>query len=132
VQALRERGAPVVLGTVTWSFAARFIQREYAFHAHCGTVMAEVGGVLSGTIQQYFDEYKKAELVTQLCRAQRVPLERCVALGDSRSVIPLFRRAGLAIALNASEAARAAAHVHDESLGLRSVLPFLDVLSWAS
>jgi phosphoserine phosphatase len=94
--------------------------------------MAEVGGVLSGTIQQYFDEYKKAELVTQLCRAQRVPLERCVALGDSRSVIPLFRRAGLAIALNASEAARAAAHVHDESLGLRSVLPFLDVLSWAS
>ena len=64
--------------------------------------MAEAGGVLSGTIQQYFDEYKKAEFVTQLCRAQRVPLERCVAIGDSRSDIPLFRRAGLAIALNAS------------------------------
>jgi phosphoserine phosphatase len=40
--------------------------------------------------------------------------------------VPLFAEVGLAIALNATPAARAAAHVSVDGTDLRAVLPVLD------
>jgi phosphoserine phosphatase len=49
-------------------------------------------------------------------------LDECIAIGDSRSDLPLFSAVGLAIALNATPAAAAAAHVAIETDDLRDVL----------
>jgi phosphoserine phosphatase len=46
-------------------------------------------------------------------------------VGDSRSDLPLFAEVGLAVAVNATSAARAAAHASAGRTDLRSVLPLL-------
>lgn len=51
---------------------------------------------------------------------------RCAAVGDGRSDIPLFTEVGLAVAFNATPAARSAAHTSVDGSDLRAVLPILD------
>ncbi|GHG21396.1 hypothetical protein GCM10017567_45130 [Amycolatopsis bullii] len=60
-----------------------------------------------------------------LHRPGRFAPERCAAVGDSRSDLPLFAAVGTSIALNATPAARAVAtHVVD-GRDLRAVIPVL-------
>ena len=53
-------------------------------------------------------------------------LDRCAAVGDSLSDLPLFAEVGLAVAFNATERARAIADVDVTGRDLRAVLPFLE------
>ncbi|WNY34023.1 hypothetical protein Q9Q99_20090 [Curtobacterium flaccumfaciens] len=71
--------------------------------------MGERSGVHDGSVAEHFDEFDKRDRALALARDRGVPIERCCAVGDSRSDIPLFRALPSALALNASPAARAAA-----------------------
>lgn len=111
VARLRADGFHVILGTITWRFAAELLQARYQLDAVSGTEMEEVDGVLSGAVSRHFDEYDKVRFVERFCAERGLALSQCVAIGDSRSDVPLFKRVGLAIAINATEDARAAAHL---------------------
>jgi phosphoserine phosphatase len=107
---LAARGIPSLLCTVTWRFAAEVLRERYGFAAACGTELAEEpAGVLSGRVSRYFDEHDKRRFVEDYCAGAGIALERCIAVGDSRSDIPLFSAVGFSIALNATAAAREAA-----------------------
>ena len=124
-QTLTASGASILLGTITWSFAAEMLQELYGFAAVSGTEMQAPGGVLSGTVNRYFDEHDKARFVEEWCVQGGYSMSQVAAVGDSRSDIPLFRRAGLSIALNATaDAQEAATHVLDTD-DLRDVLGLL-------
>ena len=54
-----------------------------------------------------------------------ISIAEVVAVGDSRSDIPLFGKVGLAIALNATQAACEAAHLSLDGQDLTLILPHI-------
>jgi phosphoserine phosphatase len=124
-RALDAVGVSLLLSTITWSFAAEMLRDRFGFAAVSGTEMQASNGVLSGTVSRYFDEHDKVRFVEEWCAKNRFSMSQVAAIGDSRSDVPLFRRAGMSIALNATPDARAAAaHVLDTE-DLRDVLALL-------
>lgn len=123
--ALTAAGCRQLLTTVTWRFAAQMLEARYGFDAVCGTEMGIDGGFLSGKITRYFDEHDKLRFTENWCRANGYGLADVAAVGDSRSDIPLFERAGRSVALNATPDARAVADDVVDSDDLRDLLPLL-------
>ncbi len=125
LEALRTAGSRLLLGTITWRFAARMLQERHGFEDVSGTEMGERDGVLDGRVARHFDRDDKARWVAAWCQERGINLARVAAVGDARSDIPLFERVGFSIALNATDAARAAADVELDADDLRDVLPLL-------
>lgn len=123
--ALHERGISTLLVTVSWSFAARVLSKKYGMSAYAGAEMAEENGVLAGRVQRHFEAEDKVRFVEAFAQKCGFGLEQCAAIGDSRSDIPLFKRVGFSIALNATEQAQAAATQSLQAGDLRDVLPLL-------
>ena len=63
-------------------------------------------GVPTGAVKRHFDEWDKLEFVRSHCEANQIELSQCVAVGDSRSDVPLFKAVGFSVALNATAQAR--------------------------
>jgi phosphoserine phosphatase len=110
------------IATVTASWAAEWAARRFGFAAWSGTEMAVADGRLTGVVAKHFDAQDKAAWVSDVCAARGVPLAEAVAVGDSRSDLPTFEVVGKSIALNADEAARAAADVAIDTDDLRDLL----------
>jgi phosphoserine phosphatase len=114
LRVLAAAGIKLLLGTVTLRFAAEMLRERHGFAAVSGTEMHVSDGVLSGVVTRYFDEYDKVRFVEEWCAQNGYLMSQVAAVGDSRSDVPLFERAGMSIALNATPDARAAAtHVLD-------------------
>ncbi|MDP6705246.1 MAG: haloacid dehalogenase-like hydrolase [Alphaproteobacteria bacterium] len=122
---LAEAKVPVKLASCTWSFAGRYLQRRLELDGHCGTEMAEADGVLLGRVARFCNERDKAAHAVAFARGHGIDISDCVAVGDSRSDVPLFEAAGRAIALNARPDARAATDEHLDTGDLRDLLPLL-------
>jgi phosphoserine phosphatase len=128
-QALTATGVSLLLGTITWSFAAEMLRERYGFAAVSGTEMEAIDGVLSGTVAHYFDEHDKVRFVEDWCAQNGFSMSQVAAVGDSRSDVPLFRRAGTSIALNATPDAREAATYTLDTDDLCDVLALLQSAS---
>jgi phosphoserine phosphatase len=128
LRTLAETGHHLLLGTITWRFAAEMLQHRHGFDDVCGTEMGLNKDALSGKVSRYFDEWDKLRFVEQWCTQHGYRLGQVAAVGDSRSDVPLFERVGLAIALNATPDARAVADQELDTEDLRDVLPLL--LNW--
>jgi phosphoserine phosphatase len=88
--------------------------------------MGESDGRLTGEVVAHFGEHDKPRYVRDYGRRHGIEFDQTVAVGDSRSDLPLFREVGRAIALNATEDARSAAHVAVDSDNLRDVLSHIE------
>ncbi|MGA7706089.1 MAG: HAD-IB family phosphatase [Solirubrobacteraceae bacterium] len=124
-RALTAAGVNLLLGTITWSFAAEMLRERYGFAAVSGTRMETIDGVLSGRVARYFDEHDKVCFVEDWCAQNGFSMSQVAAVGDSRSDVPLFRRTGTSIALNATPDAREAATHTLDSDDLCDVLALL-------
>ena len=124
---LRQRGVESILGTVTWSFAAQEFRRRHGFAAVSGTEAEVKDGVPTGAVERHFDERDKLEFVRSHCEASQIELSQCIAVGDSRSDVPLFQAVGFSVALNATAQAREAAAV---ALDTDSLTDILEVIPW--
>jgi phosphoserine phosphatase len=127
LRALRDRQVESLLCTVTWSFAAEEFRRRHGFAAVSGTEAEVKDGVPTGAVERHFDEWDKLAFVTSYCEANEVDLSECIAVGDSRSDIPLFRAVGFSIAINATSQAREAASI---ALDTETLTDVLDVIPW--
>ena len=125
IEWLRSRDITPLLATVTWRFAADFFQDRYGFDAVTGCEMAVTDGVLAGRVARHIEAEDKTAFVEEWSRERGFSLEQCVAIGDSRSDVPLFGRVGLAIALNPTPDAAEAAHVSLETGDLRDLIPVI-------
>jgi|tagenome__1003787_1003787.scaffolds.fasta_scaffold20936700_3 phosphoserine phosphatase len=121
IAALRAAGVATLVATLTWRRAAEHLAARHGFDGACGTEVLE-----DGTLR-LCDEQAKAAFVVDWCTRRGIAPARLAAVGDARSDLPLFAQSGLAIALNATPAARAAAQVAIETDDLRDVLPLLGV-----
>ena len=125
VRALTQAGSHVLLATITWRFAAELLQERHGFAAVSGTELHVADGVVAGSVSRYFDEHDKLRFVEEWCAERGVRLADVAAVGDSRSDLPLFGRAGRSVALNATPDARRAASCVIDTADLRDVLPLL-------
>lgn len=122
----RDHDVEPVLASLAWQPVTRSLARRFGFVANGGPRVGEHGGVHDGTVVEHFDEFDKRDRALALARDLDVPVERCSAVGDSRSDIPLFEVLPSALALNASPAARAAASDAMNADDLSSIIPWLD------
>jgi phosphoserine phosphatase len=122
---LRTLQCRLLLCTITWSFASRYFSRRFRFDHYCGTRMEERNDCLTGRVSQHFNENDKLRFAKEQSNACNLAMSRCVAIGDSRSDVPLFQAAGLAIAVNATPDAIEAAHVAVQTDDARSLLPLI-------
>jgi phosphoserine phosphatase len=89
------------------------------------TEMAVVDGCLCGAVSAHCDADDKAVFIQEVCASRGLRASSAAVVGDSRSDLPAFRRAGFSVALNTDDAARAAATVTLDTDDLRDVLPLL-------
>jgi phosphoserine phosphatase len=122
----RQRGMVPVLATLAWDVVGTHLCDRFGFDRACGPRLELVDGRDSGEVGEQFDELSKRDFAVSTAAELGVDPERCVAVGDGRSDVPLFAEVGLAIAFNATPAARPAAHVSVDETDLRAVLPLLD------
>jgi phosphoserine phosphatase len=125
LRTLAEAGSHVLLATITWRFAAELLQERHGFAAVSGTELTVVDGVLGGDVSRYFDEHDKLRFVGEWCAERGISLDDVAAVGDARSDLPLFRRTGRSVALNATPEARRAATCAIDTEDLRDVLDLL-------
>lgn len=123
--ALAAAGCQMLLGTITWKFAAEMLREMCGFAAVSGTEIGLEGEVLSGRVGRYIDEFGKLCFVEEWCVRNGYRLDEVAAVGDSRSDVPLFEKVSCAIALNATEDARAVATVTLDTDCLTDVLAHL-------
>ncbi|HEY5342130.1 MAG TPA: HAD hydrolase family protein [Solirubrobacteraceae bacterium] len=138
------RGTTVSLLLAQWLGQTEEIaELERAFHAHeiSNSVVADTSAgwlagqstadawLLSGKVTRYFDEHDKARFVEDWCAQNGFSMSQVAAVGDSRSDVPLFRRAGTSIALNATPDAREAATHTLDTDDLCDVLALLQPVS---
>jgi phosphoserine phosphatase len=114
-----------VLATLAWDVVGAFLCERFGFDRACGPRLEITGGRYRGRVAEHFDELGKRDFAMAVAGEFGVPLARCAAVGDSRSDLPLFAEVGLAVAFNATPAARSAAHVSTDGDDLRAVLPLL-------
>jgi phosphoserine phosphatase len=115
-----------VLATLAWQPVGTYLCDTFGFTRCSGPSLEVVDGVYTGTAIDSWDEYAKRDFAACIASEAGLSLKECIAIGDSRSDIPLFGEVGLSIAFNAEEKARAVAHTQIDSSDLRAVLPVVD------
>jgi phosphoserine phosphatase len=123
ISELRARGYVSTIGTMAWYFVAEWFRDRYGFAEVCGPdIGRDDAGRFTGQVSRHFDEFDKVAFVESLADKLGVTMDQCVAVGDGRSDIPLFREVGLSIALNGTPAACQVATHSLISCDLRDVL----------
>jgi phosphoserine phosphatase len=114
-----------VLASLAWDPVGAHLARRFGFSDHCGPQLRTTAGIYTGEVSQTFDEYDKRDFALSVCHQLEVDPAHCVAIGDSRSDLPLFDVVGFSIALNASPDARSRASTTLESGSLANVVPLI-------
>ena len=114
-----------VLATLAWSPVGHYLTRRFGFLSYSGPELEVLDGKFTGYVARDFDEFDKRD--TALAQARQLGLTpaQCVAIGDSRSDLPLFTSTRTNIAFNATQAAKAAATNTVTGDDLQLVLPAL-------
>ena len=123
LDAVRGQGMTPLIATVAAKFAAEFFADRYGFAAASGCEMRiDERGRLTGEIAQHFEAEAKVDFVREWCAREGIGLDRCIAVGDGGSDLPLFDAVGFSIALNATPSARAAADVSVDTSDARDLI----------
>lgn len=120
----RHRLAPI-LATLAWDAVGAYLCDRFGFDRYCGPRLEVINGRYSGNVAAYLDELGKRDFALGVAAGIGAEMRHCAAIGDGRSDVPLFTEVGMAVAFNATAAARAAAHASVDGNDLRNVLPAL-------
>jgi phosphoserine phosphatase len=114
------------LATLAWQPVGVYLCDTFGFVDASGPTLEVHEGTYTGLSLATCDEYMKRDFALRFAKDRGLTLENCAAIGDSRSDLPLFAEAGLAVAFNANEQARALAHVEVQGSDLQAVLPAVE------
>jgi phosphoserine phosphatase len=122
---LQANGIRLLLATSSWSFVAEWFGARHGFSAVSGSELTVHDGKLTGAMERYLDGEGKARFLRHWAEQNFHAMAEVVAIGDSHTDVPMFRSAGLSIALNATAEARAAADHALDTEDLRHALPLV-------
>ncbi|WP_433830240.1 HAD family hydrolase [Actinoplanes sp. CA-015351] len=112
-----------VVTTLAWDPVGAYLCDRFGFARSCGPSLEVIDGAYTGKVASHLDEYGKRDFALSVAAELNIDRSNCAAIGDSRSDLPLFAVAGLAIAFNGDRSARAAAHTSATGTDLRAVIP---------
>ncbi|MEW2016135.1 HAD-IB family phosphatase [Rhodococcus sp. NPDC076796] len=118
-----------VLASLAWQPVSSSIARRYGFTKNGGPRVGVSGLTYDGTVAEHFNEYDKRDRALALAAERAIPTQRCCAIGDSRSDIPLFDALPTSLALNGGASAREAATAEIDTQNLADTVPWLQ--QWA-
>lgn len=111
-----------------FTFFARHLQRRLGIDYVFANELDMVDGKVSGQVKtEVVDGAKKAELLEQIARQERISLEQVVAVGDGANDLPMLSIAGMGIAFRAKPLVRQSAGHAVSVLGLDSLLYLIGV-----
>jgi len=124
VAMLQQRSVGAYIATVSWSFAAQGLADLWGFSEVCGADLEldPSSARFTGQVARHFGPEDKVAFVAERCRRAGIMLDQVVAIGDSRSDLPLFDAVGFSVALNGTRDARAAASTAVDSSSFLAAL----------
>ena len=109
VEAVHASGGEAHIASLTWGVVAAYLCERYGFDGYVGSELEVEDGVCTGSVTLALESEGKCAYACELCMKYGVDLDACIAIGDSRSDIPLFKLVGTSVAFNATEEAERAA-----------------------
>jgi len=126
IATLRRGGFNVVLLSAGLSLITERIKKEIGVDDALANELVVKNGFLTGEVKVNVSVCNKDEALRSILQKFDVKISECAAIGDDKTVIPLFDRVGLGIAFNPrSEAVKKHADVVVVGRDLRKVLPHL-------
>ncbi|HEV2273437.1 MAG TPA: phosphoserine phosphatase SerB [Acidobacteriaceae bacterium] len=111
-----------------FTFFARHVQSRLGIDYVFANDLDIVDGVVSGEVKtEIVDGPKKAQLLEQIARQEKISLEQVVAVGDGANDLPMLSIAGMGIAFRAKPLVRESAGHSVSYLGLDSLLYLIGV-----
>jgi phosphoserine phosphatase len=124
---LKQRGVRTYLLSAGLAQAAERIQRETdAVDGYTANNLTVRDGLLTGEVKVNVSFNDKDKHLQRILRQFNLKAEDCAAVGDDPTLIPLFKKVGLAIAFNPTDESVAKhADIAVRSNDLRDVLPHI-------
>jgi phosphoserine phosphatase len=116
------------LATLAWAPVGAYLCDTYGFAAASGPRLELAESRFTGEVAEHCDEFAKRDFAVALAAAAGLGMDRVAAVGDSRSDVPLFEAASLAVSFNGDAHLTELADAHVSGHDLRAVLPALE--SW--
>jgi phosphoserine phosphatase len=127
LKTLKRRGIRTYLLSAGLAQAAERIRRETgAVGGYTANNLTVRDGLLTGEVEVNVSFNNKDEHVQRILRQFNLRAEDCAAVGDDPTLIPLFKKVGLAIAFNPTDESVAKhADITIKSSDLRDSLPYI-------
>ncbi len=106
VEELHEQNIKCIVITVGPKQVAKVVCDIWGFDDYYGSDYEVVEGVFTGKILNYIGAEQKIECLQHYCKSNCIEPERCIAVGDGSTDIPMFEYCGKSIAINSSEKVR--------------------------
>jgi phosphoserine phosphatase len=125
--ALKQRGIRTYLLSAGLAQAAERIQRETdAVDDYTANILTARDGLLTGEVKVNVSFNDKDKHAQRILRQFNLAADDCAAVGDDPTLIPLFKKVGLAIAFNPTdESVVKHADIAIRSSDLRDILPYV-------
>jgi phosphoserine phosphatase len=103
VRKIKELGLIVGITSVGPYFTSEAYQNFFGFDFISGSQHEFENGIHTGRMIKTLTGEDKVKILAEICKKYQVSFPEVIAVGDSRSDIPIFENAGYDIALNADE-----------------------------
>lgn len=103
VQKIKDLGLVVGITSVGPIFASETFKKLYGFDFITGSKHKFINNIHAGKMINTLSGKDKLKVLKSICEKYKTSLKKVIAVGDSRSDIPIFESVGVSIALNADE-----------------------------
>ena len=123
IRSLKALGYRTAILSGGFTYFARNLQRQlgidYIYANELEIVDGQVTGRVSGTL---VDGARKAELLLEIAKKERISHEQVIAVGDGANDLPMLSEAGLGVAFRAKPVVKESARHAISTLGLDAIL----------
>lgn len=124
---LKQNNMEIFLLSAGLTQVAERIQKEIGINRFLANTLIAKNGCLTGEVEVNVSFYSKDRHLQEILKEFNVAVQECAAVGDDQTLVPLFRKVGLAIAFNpVNKAVEEHADIIVKSNDLRDILPYVN------
>ena len=123
---LKKLGYKIALISGGFTFVADQLKTRLGIdHVYANQLEIQNGMLTGKTIPPIVNAQRKADLLDEIARQEKIELDQVIAIGDGANDLLMLEKAGLGIAFNAKQTVREKADLSISQKNLRSVLYLL-------
>ncbi len=126
IQNLKVLGYKIAIISGGFTFFGNHLKKKLGIDYVCANRLEIREGRLTGRILgEIIDGEKKAQLLRQIAKKEKISLEQVIAVGDGANDLPMLNLAGLGIAFRAKPVVQEGAKQSLTNMGLDAILYFI-------